>query len=200
MTKLLDEKSQRMIEAMDAENATDPKVVTWGSEEFPRELLFARRVAHWLEKLNPDCPSELLIAAHGHTLRRWDVPRSFYPMDNAGYHQWRDACAAHHAKVARKILEEHGCSDEVLREVLALILKSNWPTDPRSRLLEDADCLAFLELKLADYVDTWEKDKAIRILRKTVAKMTPAARVLARSIPLNPDCSELLNLAVARTD
>ncbi len=118
-------------------------------------------------------------------------------MNRQGYHQWRDACAAHHAQVAEKMLREQGYEDATVNQVLALILKSNWPTGPQSRTLEDADCLAFLEMKLASYVDEWEVEKAINILRRTLRKMTSQARELANSIELDPRAAELLQRALA---
>lgn len=188
------------LSAVDAENAQDPQVATWIGCAIPRELLFSQRVTHWVRQIEKQPIESLLLAARAHTLRRWDIPRSAYPMDNIGYHEWRDACAAHHAKLAESILRAHGYDNSFVGEVVDLILKRNWPENPNARVLEDADCLAFLELKLADYVDDWEQEKAVRILRRTLAKMTPKAIALASSIPLNPQCAELLVMASRKPD
>ncbi len=116
-------------------------------------------------------------------------------MNKQGYRQWRDACAAHHAQVAEKLLRNQGYEDAIVSQVLDLILKKNWPADSQAQTLEDADCLAFLEMKLATYVDEWETDKAVNILRKTLRKMTPQARELAATIDLDPRAAELLRKA-----
>ncbi len=184
------------IAAMDAVNAMDPQSAHWDDREGPRELLFTRCVYQWVSQLDRDPSETLLLAARAHTLSRWEVPRSAYPMNTPGYHEWRDACAAHHAKVAATILREQGYDHPIVDQVVALILKKNWPSDPQARTLEDADCLAFLEMKLVSYVDEWEADKAIKILRRTLRKMTPQARELAASIDLDPRAADLLRKAM----
>lgn len=116
-------------------------------------------------------------------------------MNKQGYRQWRAACAAHHAQVAEKIVRDQNYDEATVSQVLDLILKKNWPADQDARTLEDADCLAFLEMKLAAYVDEWETDKAINILRKTLRKMTHQARDLAVTIDLDPRAAALLRQA-----
>lgn len=187
---------QRAMAAIDQANAQDPQSAHWKDLEGPRELVFARCVFDWVMQLD-DCASEpLLLAARAHTLCRWEVPRSGYSMDRQGYHRWRDACAAHHAKIAVKMLTALGYEQAVVDQILALILKKNWPADPEARTLEDADCLAFLEMKLASYVDEWEEGKAVNILRRTLRKMTPEARALAACIKLDPSAEALLQQAL----
>jgi hypothetical protein len=73
-----------------------------------------------------------------------------------------------------------------------LIRGELFPRDPDAQLLEDADCLAFLELKLADYLDQWDEAKVARILHGTWAKMSEPARALARTLPLDPRVRQLL--------
>jgi hypothetical protein len=117
-------------------------------------------------------------------------------MNKPGYRKWRDACAAHHAEATGKLLKEQGYDEVEVNKVSDLILKKNWPADPEAQTLEDADCLAFLEMKLANYVDEWEPEKAVNILRKTLRKMTPQARELAITIDLDHLAAELLQKAI----
>ncbi len=51
-------------------------------------------------------------------------------------------------------------------------------------MLEDADCLVFLEQKLSGYVDDWGEAKTIRILKRTMRKMTPQAVAEAAKLSL----------------
>jgi hypothetical protein len=191
-------REQQFDEALrrfDAANAEDPRTATHGGVRRPRELLFATRVYEWVRRL-VSAPSEaLLLAARGHTLRRWAIPRDRYSRDNIGYHEWRDALARFHADEAGAILRDVGYADDVIARVQALIRRELWPKDPDARALEDADCLAFLELKLHHYVDEWDDAKTVQILRSTLRKMTPAARDLAGQIPLGPREQELLRRA-----
>ena len=108
MQSPIDERFDRAIAAMDAANARDPKTASLHDREGPRELIFAQCVYDWVQRLAPGPSKSLLLAARGHTLERWHVPREGYPMDRTGYHAWRDACARHHATAATRILREHG--------------------------------------------------------------------------------------------
>jgi hypothetical protein len=132
------------------------------------------------------------LAAAGHTLRRWEIPRDRYPHDTAGYHAWRDATAAHSAKAADALLRPIGYPDELIQRVGRLVRREDFPRDPDARLLEDADCLAFLELKLVDYLPQWDEDRLARILHGTWTKMSEQARTLATSAPLDPRIKHLL--------
>ena len=190
--EIVPDRFDRAIQAMDASNSQDPKRTQFGGLDGPRELIFARRVYDWVIRLDPSAGEALLLAARGHTLRRWDVPRSSYPMNKIGYRDWRNACAKHHAQVAEKILKEQGFEESTINEVSRLILKEDWPALPGARALEDADCLAFLEMKLAEYLDEWGEAKTVNILRKTLRKMTAEAITLAASIALDARSAELL--------
>lgn len=181
---------------LDATNSEDPRTQVVDGIATARELLFSRRVGEWVERLRPGASYELRIAARGHTLRRWMIPRETYPKTKVGYRAWRSALAVFHAEQTDGILAELGASDASRARVKALILKENWRSDPDGRALEDADCLAFLELKLHAYLDEWGDDKSIDILRKTLRKMTPEAIVLAGGLELDPRCKALLTRAV----
>ena len=66
----------RAIEALDAANAEDPMRVEFDGELRPKELAHAELATRWVRRLRPDAGEELLLAARGHHLRRWAVPRS----------------------------------------------------------------------------------------------------------------------------
>ncbi|MBI3620895.1 MAG: DUF4202 domain-containing protein [Nitrospirae bacterium] len=182
----------RAIEAFDRANALDPRRQRFEGADHPRELIFARRVYDWLLRLEPSASEAVQLAARGHTLRRWEIPRDRYPNDTAGYHAWRDATAAHSAQAADTLLRPIGCPDELIRSVHQLITRETVPSNPEAQLLEDADCLAFLELKLIDYLDRWNDEKLTRILHGTWMKMSDRARALARQMPHAPRIGSLL--------
>ena len=190
-----DEQFVEAIRRMDAANADDPRTDLVDGTPQPREFLFARRVYDWVRKLVADPSEELLLAARSHTLRRWMIPRNRFPMTTAGYHQWRGALALFHADEAARILQEVGYPQEAIIRVRALIVRENWRNDPEGRALEDADCLVFLETKLDGYLDEWGEEKALRILKQTLCKMTPTGLDYARRLSLSPRCAELLRQA-----
>ena len=172
------------IERFDAANAEDPRTELVDGVAQPRELLFARRVYDWVERLVAEPSDALLLAARAHTLRRWMIPRERYPMNTAGYHQWREACARFHADEAGTILRDVGYSDEVIQKVRTFITRANWPADEEACALEDADCLVFLETKLGDYLGEWDEGKTVRILKRTYRKMTPQGRAHIKNLKL----------------
>jgi hypothetical protein len=122
------------------------------------------------------------LAAWGHVLYRWRLPRESEPKTTAGYHKWRRAQSRISADEVETIVTGEGLGSETAAAVRALILKTNFPADPDARVLEDADCLAFLELKLEDYLPEWDEPKLLRILKGTWEKMTPEARTIAAGL------------------
>jgi len=187
-----DRRLLRAINAFDCVNSLDPRQQRFQGHDQPRELVFSERVAHWLLRLAPDASEAVRLAAAGHTLRRWEIPRDRYPHDTAGYHAWRDATAAHSARAAEALLRPIGYSDDLIQRVGRLVRCEDFPRDPDAQLLEDADCLAFLELKLADYLHQWDEEKLTRILHGTWTKMSEQARALVKLTPLDPRVKLLL--------
>ncbi len=179
--------SQRFAEAIDRfdeANSHDPRIDTIDGRSVPREQAFAQRVYAWIEQMAADPSAALLLAARSHTLRRWEFPRDQYPTTTAGYHTWRKEIARFHADKADAILVDVGYDAETCDRVKALITRANFPADAEAQTLEDADCLAFLELKLARCVGTWGEDRTVHILRKTLKKMTERGRELAGGLSL----------------
>jgi len=190
-----DERFGVAIRRMDEANGEDPRRELVDGAPQARELLFARRVYEWVWKLVDKPSEELLLAARGHTLRRWMIPRDRYPRTTPGYRQWRETLAVFHAEQSGGILHEVGYPEATIARVRALILRNNWRDGPEGRALEDADCLVFLETKLEGCLDQWEENKAVNILKKTLRKMTPAGKMHAGSLRLSDRCAELLRRA-----
>ncbi len=190
-----DERFSEAIKKIDAANMEDPRSeIVHGSPQ-PRELLFAQRVYRWVEQLVAEPSEELLLAARAHTLCRWRIPRDRYPMTTVGYHQWRNALAQFHADEAESILRAASYPVDKIQKVRDFITKENWPENKEACVLEDADCLVFLDTKLPDYLDAWEESKTLRILRRTLRKMTPEGRAQALQLKLGDRVRELVRRA-----
>ena len=185
------------IRRIDAANREDPRTETVDGRAEPREWLFARRVYAWVERLAERPSEELLLAARGHTIRRWMIPRDQYPMNRPGYHAWRKALAAYHAEQTGTILAEVGYDPATIATVKKFITRENWPAEAEAQILEDADCLVFLETKLAGYIDDWGDVKTVRILQKTMKKMTAEGRAWAMQLSLAPREREIVARAAA---
>ena len=191
----MDKQFSEAIKKIDAANMEDPRSEIVNGRPQPRELLFAQRVYRWVEQLVGEPSEELLLAARAHTLRRWRIPRDRYPMTTVGYHQWRNALAQFHADEAESILRAAGYPVDKIQKVRDFITKENWPEDKEACVLEDADCLVFLDTKLPDYLDAWEESKTLRILRRTLRKMTPEGRTQAFQLELGEREKELVRRA-----
>jgi hypothetical protein len=183
---------EKALKEFDRINRQDPRRQRVGGKSHPRELIFAKTVYAWVERLDASASEAVRLAARSHTLRRWEIPRDRYRMDVGGYHQWRAATAAHAADAAAGILKQVGFSDAIIREVKRIINGHRHPGDPDTQLLEDADVLAFLEIKLEDYLARWDEAKVRRILEGTWSKMSPLARQRASELPLDPRVRTLM--------
>jgi len=177
------ERFQAALRRFDEENSADPNRVVVNGIQEPRERIYAEWLTAWVLKLSPDASESLRLAARCQHLCRWMVPRQSYPMTRAGYLKWRTVLKQFHADKAAEILREFGYSLEIIEQVRNLNLKKNFPTDPESRVLEDALCLVFLEHQLSDLADQNPEDKVINALRKSWEKMSPAGR--AEALKLN---------------
>jgi hypothetical protein len=187
------------IRRFDEENVHDPTTELADGLPQPRELLYARRLSDWVLKLCPQASEELQLAARCQHICRWTIPRHTYAMTRAGYLRWRAELKDFHAGKAGQILQNLGYPREVIARVQALNLKSNFPADPESRVLEDALCLMFLQYQFAELAGRTTDDKMINALRKTWKKMTPTARAHALKFPRSRREESLLEQALAGT-
>jgi hypothetical protein len=190
---------QKAFERFDAANAEDPHGEVFEGVEYPKELLYARRMTAWLEKLAPDASEALRLAARCQHIRRWTIPRSRFPMDLAGYKRWRTTLARFHAETAGEILREAGYDEETIGRVQSLLQKERLKLDPEVQMLEDVICLVFLESYFADFARQHDEAKVVDIVRKTWKKMSPRGREAAVDLQLPPGAQAIVVKAVSGT-
>ena len=191
------ERFKRALARFDEENSRDPNREIVDGMEQPKELVYAQWLTDWVLRLRPDASEELRLAARCQHLRRWEVPRSSYPMTRVGYLQWREGLKKFHAQRAGEILKEVGYPEEIIRRVQNLNLKKDFPKDPETRVLEDALCLVFLEHQFADLAAKTAEDKMINAVQKTWKKMTEQARAKALELPFGEKEKNLIEKALA---
>jgi hypothetical protein len=184
------------LRRFDDENSRDPHSETVDDVAHPRELIYAQWLTAWVLKLSPAASEELRLAARCQHLCRWKIPRDSYPMTRPGYLKWRADLKRFHAERAGEILREVGYPDSIITRVQDLNLKTNFPTDSESCVLEDALCLVFLEHQLADLAAKTADDKVITALQKSWKKMTPAAHAEALKLPYHSREKALLEAAL----
>lgn len=185
------------VAAIDAANAEDPNVVVVDGTEQPKELVHAEVVERWVRALDPDADELQLLAARAHHLRRWVVPRSDYPQGRAGYLRWRTDHKRRQAAEVAELLGACGYRPDECERVADLVAKRGLGTDSQVQTHEDALCLAFLELQFDPVARQLGDERTVAVLRKTIAKMSPAALAAAATLPLSPHAADLLAAAVA---
>ena len=181
----------------DEANGQDPNLETVNGAAVPKELLYARRMSDWLERISPNAGVPLRLAARAQHICRWKSPRSSYPMDRIGYLKWRTELKKFHADTAGKILEDIGFDRDVIERTQTLIRKENLATDPETQVLEDVICLVFLENYFADFSQAHDPDKVIDIVRKTWKKMSDAGHQAALGLNYTPEALELIKAALS---
>lgn len=189
-----EERLERAFAAIDARNADDPHRIVVRGEERPKEIAHAELVSEWVRRLRPDAGDALLLAARGHHLRRWTIPRSSYPDGRSGYLRWRRALHDVHADEIAQILGAQGYDAETVTRAQAIVKKRDLK-DPDVQALEDALCLVFLETQLDELAARLDDEKMVEVLRKSLVKMSAAGRRLAAEVPLSARGQALVALA-----
>jgi hypothetical protein len=179
---------QLAIDRFDAANAQDPA---------GKELAYARQMTQWLERLEPNASEALRLAARSQHIRRWEIPRSSFPMDRAGYLKWRKTLYEFHATKAGQILRDVGYDDATIARVQSLLRKEKIKLDPEMQTLEDVICLVFLENYFTDFAREKDEEKLLNIIRRTWAKMSTKGHEMAMTIQYSPQDLTIIRKALA---
>ncbi len=175
-------KFERAISRFDSVHREDPETVLSQGSQIPRACLYHERLSHWVDHLDEDASEPLRLAAHCQHLRRWMIPRADYPEGLKGYRRWRRALADFHVQEASSILREAGYGDATIGQVQEFLTKKNLKHDPGMQLFEDAICLVFFEIELADFAGKYSREKSLRTLRKIWLKMSEHGREVAQQV------------------
>ena len=188
----------RTLARIDEDNAEDPNTEIIGGSEVPAAILYGQRMSAWVDRLRPDAPEALRVAARAQHIRRWEIPRSDFPEGRAGYHRWRTTLYGFHGDKTAEIMRETGYDEETIERVRFILQKKQLKSDPDVQTLEDAAALVFLEHHLADFAarDDMTEEKLIGILQKTWAKMSEDGQEAALTLDLSPDLQQLLQTAL----
>ncbi len=183
------------LAAIDLANASDPNRLVVDGVSRPKEQAHAELMTAWVQRLDPSADEAQLLAARAHHLRRWELPRQSYPEGRRGYLAWRTELKARHARDVGEILSEVGYPPDTVERVGQIIRKEHLRTDPAVQVHEDALCLTFLETQLTELGVQLGEPKALDVLGKTLAKMSPAGRDQIAGLRLAPDERALLERA-----
>lgn len=176
-------------------NSEDPNVESDKGVEFPKELLYSKRMSATLEHFAPDASDAVKVSCCGQHIARWKYPRSNYPEGRVGYLQWRKELYGIHAELTAHCVIKAGAPEAFAEEVRE-IMENKVSGNNDSQTLEDVACLVFLEFYLADFVTKHDEEKLIKIVQKTWAKMSEAAHEAALKLPFTDEQMALLKKAL----
>ena len=186
-----------IIQFFDEANSADPNQESWDGKVYPKELLYSQRMTTWLKKVYPEASELLQVAARCQHICRWEIPRSAYPMNKQGYHQWRRELQGFHAKKATALMLQVGYSEKQAARVEQLLRKKDLRRDEECQHLEDVICLVFLDAYFADFAAKHADEKVIAILQKTWRKMTSHGQQEAMRIKFPTKAEALIQQALS---
>lgn len=192
-----EDRSARVIAAIDAANAKDPNQTVTPEGAAPAELVYGERMSAMLATIAPNASEALRIAVRGQHIERWLQPRSEYPEGRAGYFAWRNAAKRYHAGRLGGLMRAYGYSDGEIGCVAALVRKENLRTDHETQTLEDVACLVFLKYYAPGFVEKHPDADVVDILAKTLRKMSPRAMEEARRLQLAETVANALAQALS---
>ncbi len=191
----------RAIALIDAANSEDPNRVTVDGKDWPKELLYSRRMTDMLQRFAPEADAAVQLAIRAQHVQRWKSPRDAYSMDRIGYLQWRKDLYKIQAQTAADLLAQAGYGDDVIERVRQAVAKMRIKENPDTQMLEDVTDLVFLEHYLLEFAGKhpeYDEEKWLDIIRKTWKKMSGRAQqfALSGSIRLPESLVPLIQKAV----
>lgn len=192
-----EEKLAAALRLIDEAHAQDPKKIEVDGKHQPYELLYSQKMSKYLERRNPSASDTLRLAIRAQHLRRWEIPRDSYPMNQVGYHAWRTYLKKRQADMALQICLDCGYSVDDATRVAHLIRKEDLKKDEETQTLEDVACLVFLDDQFEDFEKQHDEEKIVKILRKTWGKMSEKGHDLALELPMSERCRDLMSKALA---
>lgn len=175
---------EQVVSLMDAANSEDPNIETADGKPWPKELLYSHRMSEMLERYKPMADNVAKLAIRGQHIQRWKSPRSDYPMDRKGYHQWRTQLYTFHAERVAELMAQVGYDEVSLERVRKAVGKKGIKINADTQLLEDVAGLTFIEhymLEFAGKHPEYDEAKWMDIIRKTWNKMSADAHEFALS-------------------
>lgn len=189
-------KLEKALALIDEAHCQDPTQITINSKNMPYELHYAQKMTSYLSSRMPTASEPLRLAVRAQHFRRWEVPRSSYPMTRPGYHAWRTFLKKRQAELASQICLECEYSAEDAERVAAMVRKEDLKEDEETQALEDVACLVFLDDQFEDFEKSHDEEKILRILRKTWGKMSEKGRDMALEMKMEGRPAELMRKAL----
>lgn len=170
MGKGMTDRLQAALAAIDEANRADPK---------GEALVYGQRMTTELDRLFPDAPDVLQIAARGQHVERWLLPRSDFPEGKAGYLAWRREQGRRHGARVAGMMAAAGYDAVDCERVGVLLRKEGIKRDAEVQALEDVICFVFLRWYFSPFAEGRDPGALLEIVEKTARKMSAAGRARA---------------------
>ena len=193
----------QLIARIDAANAQDPTLEQDGAQQVPKELLYGQRMSAMLQAFQPEASETAQIAVRAQHICRWQRPRTDFPLDRSGYHQWRRALYEFHADTVASLMQQCGFDESAITQVKRSVAKRGIKQEAESQLVEDVATLVFLQHYLAGFHSAHPEYDAAKwrdIIGKTWRKMSPQGQRFALEKLTLPHTLEQLVITVTRAD
>ncbi len=167
-----------------AANNQDPNQESDGNKNWPKELLYSHRMTDMLNRYAAESDEVMKLAISAQHIQRWKSPRSSFPMDKKGYHQWRTGLYQFHADTTGELMQQAGYSEEDISRAKLAVGKKSLKSNADTQLLEDVSALVFIEhymLAFASKHPEYSEEKWIGIIQRTWRKMSETAQQFSLS-------------------
>ena len=163
----------QVLDAIDSANAADPNA----DDGHPAAQLYGKRMSEEMMRLFPGASDVLQIAARGQHIERWILQRKDFPEGRAGYLNWRQDLARHHAERVGNLMRDAGYPEEDIATAGRMLRKEGIKRHEDVQALEDVICFVFLKWYFAPFAAKHTEEKVLGIVQKTAKKMSDAGRV-----------------------
>ncbi len=174
----------KAIALIDAANSEDPNEEVVDAKSRPKELLYSHRMSDMLQRYAPGADDAVRLAIRSQHIQRWKSPRSDYPMNRKGYHQWRTGLYKFHAETAAELLQQADVDADTVERVKLAVGKRALKSNSDTQMVEDVAGLVFIEHYMQAFADKhpeYDEAKWIDIIRKTWRKMSLQAHEFSLS-------------------
>lgn len=177
------------VHAEDASHETDDGIV------YPAELLYSKRMLSVLDLVSPSGDYAMKLAAQCQHLQRWGVPRSDYPYDRRGYHQWRRVVMKHQLELTKSLLSRIEMDEADIHWILNTLREQENKRNPDGQIIMDTECLVFMKWYMTSFATKHESEKVVDILKKTILKMSSKGVSLISNLDLPLQAKQMLEQA-----
>jgi len=159
---------------------------------YPSELLYGKRMLAILEMVYLDSSYTIKLAVQCQHLKRWGIPRSDYPYDRRGYHEWRRVVMEYQLEQTQLILSNVNIEAVDIQFILNVLRNQGDKSNPDSQIIMDTACLVFLKWYMEAFAIKHESEKVLDILKKTMRKMSETGLYLISRLDLPVSTKQIL--------